>query len=365
MPSALPHQPSAHPLTRSGRQRRPFARSLMPWLTLAATLAAAPALTAAETVHWPVPWKAGQTWDYRHDTLQIEISEGAREELRVTADTTITLEDEAQALLQVWRERDTRVETVEGDRTTADLMASVLGELEDLPLKLRLRADGRIAGLANLEEAHARLRAAMQRVVETSVDAMLQDAMLQNEDEALPEEQRETMREMLSAMLTAKMDDLVSRESVEPMLTAVLDDFNGFTGRDYRPGRVERERSTLETPLSGRALPAQREYRLHLNPATPDNAILTWTDTLDLRAADPDALWVMAAEITGDESLVGSEGRPRGLSVVVEGQIDWRRNDGAILAVERLRTARYGDAYTGQLRDRYSLQTGPNATPSP
>ena len=73
----------------------------------------------------------------------------------------------------------------------------------------------------------------------------------------------------------------------------------------------------------------------------------------------------MAAEITGDESLVGSEGRPRGLSVVVEGQIDWRRSDGAILAVERLRTARYGDAYTGQLRDRYSLQTGPDATPSP
>ena len=332
----------------------------MPWFTLVAALVAAPALSAAETLHWPVPWKAGQVLEYRHDNQQVEISGGTREEVRVTGNAAMAVEEDAQGLLQVWREHDTRVETIEGDRTTADLMASVLAELEHLPIRLRLHANGRSTDLVNLDDAHSRVRAAMQRVVEASINGMLH-----SESESLPQEQQDTMRDMLSSILSAQMDGLISHESVDAMLTAVLDDFNAFTGRDYRHGRKERERGTLHTPLSGRALPAQREYRLDLNPATPELATLTWTDTLDQRAAAPDALWMMLAEIIGDDSLVGSQGRPKGLSVVVEGKIDWKRSDGTILAMERLRRTRYGDAHEQLDRDRYVLQAEPDAAPSP
>lgn len=336
-----------------------------PAFALAVALAGALAFPAAasDTLTWPSPWAPGQTWEYRTELVDTDTKPGSVDAQRTTGIATLRIaraDDtrEGERLLQVWTTHDSRVEAVQGDRTVADAMASVIDDLDKIAVELRLDRDGRADGVRNLAEIRPKVRAAMDGVLDQMVDAMIR-----TESPDLDDQERDMVRAMVQPMMAAQMDALIDETSVSAMLVADLEDFNAFTGAAHRLGEESRAADPLYMPISGQPLAATRVYRAQRDPAQPGQASIEWTTALDPDTATDDALWTLAAEIAGEPALKGSTGRPIGLEFVEEGRITWRPADGAVLRMEIERRQRYGRDHQSTSRLVYTL-TGPLADAS-
>ena len=342
MPDRTPH-----------RRRR--AHPSAPAASLFALLAAlALPAAASDTLFWPAPWTPGQTWQYRTELVETDTNAGQVDEQRITGTSTLRVERDDEGLMQVWTSGASRVEAVRGDRSIADAMAAVVDDLDKIAVELRLDRAGRADGVRNLAQIRPQVRAAMDRMLDITVDAMISA-----ESPDIEQEQRDTVRAMVRPMLAAEMDALIDDTSVHAMLSADLVDFNAFTGTGHRIGLESRAADPLYTPISGQPLAAVRVYSANTDPAQPGRARIAWTTALDTDDTADAALWTLAAEIANEPALKGSTGRPIGLEFVEEGQIEWRPADGAILRMQIERRQRYGRDNQSTSRLVYTLVQSP------
>lgn len=339
------------PLTRTARRlRTPLLAALL--------LATLPAL-AQERIRWPVTWQAGQTLTYESESLERELDDG---ETRVSRSTDVSevriVEAGADGILQHWTTRDSRIETVEGDRATTDAVAPLLDQFEGFVVQIELGPDGRYRRLRNLDETAAKIRQVMLPLGGTS----LEEISARIDPDMAPAE-----REMILAIARRNMEAMMAKfftdEMVEAMTTGGVKGITQFSGGEYEAGKRYRDAEPIESPLLGRKLPARREFTFTVDKDDPTLARVEWTHTLDT-TGDPAPLWGLVSELTtGGLETARGEGRPKDLALREEGMMLFRRDTGVVELLESTVTSRYGTAHDEHDRNRMRLRGSAHAWP--
>ncbi len=339
------------PLTRA-------ARNLRTPLLAALLLAALPAL-AQERIRWPVTWQAGQTLTYESESLERELDDGG---IRVSRSTDVSevriVEAGPGGILQHWTTRDSRIETVEGDRATTDAVAPLLDQFEGFVVQIELGPDGRYRKLRNLDETAAKIRQVMLPIGGTS----LEEISARIDPDMTPAD-REIILTIARRNMEAMMAKFFTDEMVEAMTTGGVKGITQFSGGDYEAGKRYRDAEPIESPLLGRKLPARREFTFSVDKDDPTLARVEWTHTLDT-SGDPAPLWGLVSELTsGGLETAHGEGRPKDLALREEGMMLFRRDTGVVEALESTVTSRYGKEHDEHDRNRMRLRGSAHAWP--
>lgn len=321
-------------------------------LTLLSTLllAAVPAI-AAEQVRWPLAWKAGDAWAYNTESIDREIEAGKAKTIRTTDRTEIRVDDASKdGYVQTWTARDSRIETIDGDRASSDIIAPILEQFDGYGVIAQFGADGRYLRLRNLDETTTKVRTIMRPLIGASVDTMFKDA-----DPQLSKADVDTARATAERELETMMEAFFSREKVETMTTGQIKTFSDFVGRTFEVGKRYRDAEPIESPVYGKPLPATRDYTIAVDARDPTLARLRWTHTLNLDG-DVDVLWQLASEL-GDVDIQSKrpEGRPQDLVLREEGVAVFRRDTGVVELLQADVTSHYGDAHDEHKRSRMRL----------
>jgi hypothetical protein len=329
-------------------------------LLSALLLAAAPLLTNAAQIRWPLAWKAGDAWTYETESLDRSIENGQAKAMRTTDRTEIRVDRaDANGYVQTWTTRDSRVETIEGDRSASDMLAPILDQFDGYGIVVEFDADGGYRKMRNLEETTAKIRTAMQPVTEMSANSVL------NSEEAklakVAEADRAAIAAEVKMRLAALFESFFTGDVVETMTTAHIRTFTGFVGDSFATGKRYRDSEPMRSPHSGKPLPAKREYTLTIDKRDSGLARLRWTHTLDPNG-DVDALWLLASELADDEiENIRGEGRPQDLIFREEGTVLFRRDTGVIELLQTDIVSRYGTEHDETERNRMRL-TGAGRT---
>jgi hypothetical protein len=314
-------------------------------------LAAMPALANAAEVRWPIAWKAGDLRSYQTESIERSIEEGQPRTMRITDLTEIRVDEaDAKGYVQTWTTRDSRIETVEGDRAAVDMLAPILDQFDGFGVVVEFGVDGQYRRMRNLDETSARIRTAMQPITNINVGKMLD-----SDDAKLAKTELQTLEAMMQMRLAELFERFFSREVVETMTTAHIRTFTGFIGGTFATGKRYRDTEPMRSPHSGKPLPAKREYTLTIDKRDPGLARLRWTHTLDTEG-DVDALWLLASELANEtiEDIRG-EGRPQDLMLREEGTVLFRRDTGVIELLQTDIVSRYGTEHDDVERNRMRL----------
>jgi hypothetical protein len=320
-------------------------------LLSALMLAAMPLLANAAQVRWPLVWKAGDAWVYETESLDRRIENGQPQAMRTTDRTEIRVDQaDANGYVQTWTTRDSRVETVEGDRSSSDMLAPVLDQFDGYGMVVEFGADGRYRRMRNIEETTAKIRTAMQPVTDMSIGKTLD-----SDETKLAKVEREAIDALMQMQLAELFESFFSRDVVETMTTAHIRTFTGFVGGTFATGKRYRDTEPMRSVQSGKPLPAKREYTLTVDKRDPGLARLRWTHTLDTNG-DVDALWLLASELANEKiGDIRGAGRPHDLMLREEGMILFRRDTGVIELLQTDVVSRYGDTHDQQERSRMRL----------
>lgn len=322
-----------------------------PAVLLSALLLVVPMLANAAQVRWPLTWKAGDTWTYQTESIDRSIEDGQPRAMRITDSTGIRVDEaDANGYVQTWTTRDSRVETVEGDRTDVDTLAPILDQFDGFGVVVEFGADGRYRRMRNLDETSAKIRTAMQPITDINVGKMLG-----SDETKLAKAEREAVEALVQMQLAELFESFFSREVVETMTTAHIRTYTGFVGGTFATGKRYRDAEPMRSPHSGKPLPAKREYTLTIDKRDPGLARLRWTHTLD-PDGDIDALWLLASELANENlGELRNERRPQDLMLREEGSVLFRRDTGVIELLQTDVTSRYGTAHDKQERNRMRL----------
>lgn len=318
---------------------------------LSALLLVSPVLANAAQVRWPLAWKAGDAWIYETESLDRSIQDGQPRAMRITDRTGVRVDEaDANGYVQTWTTRDSRVETVEGDRTDVDTLAPILDQFDGFGVVVEFGADGRYRRMRNLDETSAKIRTAMQPI--TNINA---DKMLGSDETKLAKAEREAVEALVRMQLAELFESFFSRDVVETMTTAQIRTFAGFVGGTFATGKRYRDAEPMRSPHSGKPLPAKREYTLTIDKRDPGLARLRWTHTLD-QDGDIDALWLLASELANEKVAdIRSGRRPQDLILREQGSVLFRRDTGVIELLQTDVVSRYGAAHDKQERNRMRL----------
>lgn len=329
------------------------ARRVRTPLLAALLLATLPTLSLAqERIRWPVTWKTGQSFVYESESLERELDDGG---IRVSRSTDVTEVRIAEAgpggTLQHWTSRDSRIETIEGDRATTDAVAPLLEEFEGFVVQVELGPDGRYRRLRNLDETAAKVRQVMLPLGGTGLEeisARMDPDMPAAEREMIIAIARRNMEEMMKKFFTDEM--------VEAMTSGGVKGITRFAGGEFEAGRRYRDAEPIESPLLGRKLPARREFTFSVDKDDPALARVEWTHTLDA-SGDPAPLWGLVSELTtGGLDTARGAGRPKDLALREDGMMLFRRDTGVVEMMETVVTSRYGKEHDEHDRNRMRLR---------
>ena len=323
---------------------------------LMCALAMAPAIAdAAETVRWPIAWKAGEVASYDSESVVRETEDGVLSARRVTDRTAIrTLEAGDDGYALVWTTQDSRAEVVEGDRSMIDMIAPMLDELDGVEMVIELDRDGHYRRVRNLDAVVSKVRAAMLPVLAANLQKMFDIA-----DPKLAKVDHEALLTLARNNLEASIDGIVTTRSVEAMSSAQAKTITTFVGKPLIVGKRYRDEDSMESPREGLPLQASREYTLSLVDDDPALARIRWTRKLDPRG-DAKMLWMLADELGGGEAPAGAcEGRPGDLVLTEAGTVVFNRDTGAVEMLETVEISRYGKAYDEH--ERYRMRRSGSA----
>lgn len=314
-------------------------------------LAALPAL-AQERIRWPVAWQTSQTLTYDSESVERELDDGATRVSRSTDVSEVRIAEAGPGgYLQHWTTRDSRIETVEGDRAMTDAVAPLLDEFEGFVVQIELGPDGRYRKLRNLGETAAKVRQVMLPLTGTSLEEI--SARM---DPDMPAAEREMILAIARRNMQSMMEKFFTDEMVEAMTTGGVKGITQFAGGEYEAGRRYRDAEPIESPLLGRKLPAQREFTFSIDKDDPALARVEWTHTLDT-TGDPAPLWGLVSELTtGGLDTTRGEGRPKDLALREEGMMLFRRDTGVVELLESVVTSRYGREHDEHDRNRMRLR---------
>lgn len=326
---------------------------------LAALLLAALPTLAQDRIRWPVTWTVGQTFTYDAESLERERDD---EGTRVSRSTDVTelrvAEAGAGGYLQHWITRDSRIETIEGDRSTTDAVAPLLDQFEGFVVQIELGPDGRYRRLRNLDETTAKVRQVMLPLTGTTIEQISAGM-----DPAMPAAEREMIIAMTRKNMQAMMEKFFTDDMVEAMTSGSAKGVTWFAGGEYEAGKRYRDAEPIESPLLGRKLPAQREFTFTVDKDDPALARVEWTHTLDT-SGDVAPLWSLVSELTsGGLDTAQGEGRPEDLALREQGMMLFRRNTGVVELLETTITSRYGQEHDEHDRNRLRLRGSARAWP--
>jgi hypothetical protein len=339
----------APPVPRTARRlRTPL---LAAPLLAALLLAALPAL-AQERIRWPVTWQTGQTLTYESESLERELDDGGTRVSRSTDVSEVRIAEAGPGgYLQHWTTRDSRIETIEGDRATTDAVAPLLDEFEGFVVQIELGPDGRYRKLRNLDETAAKVRQVMLPLTGTSIEQI--SARM---DPDMPAAEREMIIAFAKRNMQSMMEKFFTDEMVEAMTSGGVKGITQFAGGEFEAGKRYRDAEPIESPLLGRKLPAQREFTFSVDKDDPKLARVEWTHTLDT-SGDPAPLWGLVSELTtGGLDTARGEGRPKDLALREEGMMLFRRDTGVVELLESVVTSRYGKEHDEHDRNRMRLR---------
>ncbi len=315
-------------------------------LIFATSMIAPATADAAERVHWPIAWKAGDVASYDSESVVRETEDGATSVRRVTDRTGIrTLEADDKGYALVWTTQDSRVEAVEGDRSLIDMLAPMLDELDGVEVVVELDRDGHYRRVRNLDAVATKVRGAMLPVFATNLQKMFDVA-----DPKLAKGDHEALLTLARNNLQASIDGIVTTRSVEAMSSAQAKAITAFVGKPLVVGKRYRDDAPMESPREGLPLQASREYVLSLVDGDPALARIRWTRTLDPRG-DAKMLWMLVDELVGN-APAAREGRPANLVFIEEGLVVFDRDTGAVEMLETIEISRYGKAHDEHERYR-------------
>lgn len=319
-----------------------------PMCALIFALAMAPAFAyAAETVRWPIAWKAGEVASYDTESVTREIEDGATNVRRTTDRTGIrTVEADDKGYALAWTTHDSRVEAVEGDRSMIDMLAPMLDDLDDFEIVVELDRDGHYRRVRNLDAVAAKIRAAMLPVLAANLQKMFDVA-----DPKLSKVDHEALLALARDNLEASIDNIVTTGSVEAMSNAQAKAITSFVGKPLTVGKQYRDDEPMDSPREGLPLQASREYALSPVDGDPTLARIRWTRTLDPRG-DAKMLWMLVDELAGDKAPDAREERPTGLALSEEGVVVFNRDTGVVEMLETVEVSRYGKAHDEHERYR-------------
>lgn len=320
---------------------------------LAALLAALPLFAssaiAAERVRMPVPWEADTTLVYDTESIQREKNAEGTGSRRVTDRTEVRVAESGRnGHALVWTTHDSRVEAIDGDRGTTDLIAPMLEQLDELEVVIELDRDGRYRKVRNLDAVAVRVRAAMRPILEANLEKTLGKG-----SEKVSKYDRDAALAIAREQLGAMLEQIISLDGVETVSSSQTKTFTAFVGKSLQAGKSYRDAEPIESPLEGTPLPGKREYMLEIDREDPNLARIRWTHTLDT-AGDAAAQWALVAELTGDTP--SGDGAPKDLSLREEGVLLFRRDTGTIELVETVNTSRYGRNHDEHERHRMRLR---------
>ncbi len=323
--------------------RLPLAAALI----FATSMIAPATADAAQRVHWPIAWKAGDVASYDSESVVRETEDGATSVRRVTDRTSIrTLEADDKGYALVWTTQDSRIEAVEGDRSLIDMLAPMLDELDGVEVVVELDRDGQYRRVRNLDAVATKVRGAMLPVFATNLQKMFDVA-----DPKLAKGDHEALLTLTRNNLEASIDGIVTTRSVEAMSSAQAKAITTFVGKPLVVGKRYRDDAPMESPREGRPLQASREYVLSLVEGDPALARIRWTRTLDPRG-DAKMLWMLVDELVGNDAPTAREGRPADLVFIEEGLVVFDRDTGAVEMLETIEISRYGKAHDEHERYR-------------
>lgn len=314
-------------------------------LLLATVALAAAAASAAETVHWPAPWKAGETWAYDTESLTREIEDGKPRITRTTDRTEIRVDEAGkQGYTLTWTGRDSRIEAIEGDRSSADTIAPILDQFDGYGVVVELDAKGRYRRVRNLDETTTKVRTIMQPL------AGLGEGVVDNTDPKLAKPGQAAILEIARLDFKAMLESFFNHERVEAMTTGDIKTMTRFSEERFVVGKTYRDTAPLASPMRGRPLPANREYVLDLDRDDPSLARLRWTHTLDTRG-DAAALRELASELAG----AGAANLPADLALREEGMLLFRLETGVVELMQTNTDSHYADKHDEHRRSRMRL----------
>lgn len=325
-----------------------FFRACLAVLLVTLPLFGSPAV-AAERVRMPVPWKAGMTLAYDTESIQRQKNAEGTGSRRVTDRTEVRVAETGRnGHALVWTTHDSRVEAIDGDRGTTDLIAPMLEQLDEVEVVVELGRDGRYRRVRNLDAVAVRVRAAMRPILEANLEKTLGKG-----SDKVSKYDRDTALAIAREQLGAMLDRIITLDGVETVSSSQAKTFTAFVGRSLQAGKAYRDAEPIESPLEGTPLPGKREYTLEIDREDPNFARIRWTHALDT-AGDAAAQWALVAELTGDSPA--GDGAPKDLSLREEGMLLFRRDTGIIELVETVHTSRYGRSHDEHERHRMRLR---------
>lgn len=327
-----------------------FLRTFAPVLLLTA-LASLPA-SAAERVTVAAPWRAGEPLVYETESVYREGTGRERSVRRVSDRSALRTETVGRdGTLLTWTTRDSRVETIEGDRVIADMIAAMTDAYDGYATAMTLDREGRYRGLHDIDGVTAKLREVMTPAFEQNLDRLIGPI-----DPKVSKYDREDALAQMRVRVREVLDQTLAPASVETMTSTQIRPLTAFAGKTLTAGRTYRDREPLRAESDGSAVPARREYTLSIDREDPNLARIRWTHALDPEG-DAEALWALADTFgaTGDDRDT-RRGRPRDLQMREEGSLLFRRDDGVVVLLEVLTASRYGDRHDEQRRMRMRLQ---------
>jgi hypothetical protein len=311
-------------------------------------LFASPAV-AAERVRMPVPWHSGMTLAYDTESIHREKNAEGAGSRRVTDRTEVRVTESGRnGHTLVWTTHDSRVEAIDGDRGTTDLIAPMLEQLDELEVVIELDRDGRYRKVRNLDAVAVRVRAAMRPILEANLEKTLGKG-----SEKVSKYDRDAALAIAREQLGAMLDRIITLDGVETVSSNQAKTFTAFVGKSLQAGKAYRDAEPIESPLEGTPLPGKREYTLEIDREDANLARIRWTHALDT-AGDAAAQWALVAELTGDAPT--GDGAPKDLSLREEGVLLFRRDTGIIELVETVNTSRYGRSHNEHERHRMRLR---------
>lgn len=271
----------------------------------------------APKVKWVLPWKAGTALTYEMEDLESQETPGKKSSHRTTSTTHVAIaEANDDGFLQTWKFEDSKIEVLEGDEMTRQMMAQLEASaraLENVALEVKLDREGMYTGLRNLDTVTQQLRELMTPVMTLAGEAEL--AKIKDE------KARQAAREKAKPAVQAMMETLLAPAMVEGMVTRRIQDYLGFHGLELEPDQAYEVDTELPNPLGGAAFPAKLQFSMSVADDEPDDLYVSYDLVIDpekVAAAAKDVVTRIAGKDAGiaKDAIQGVEVGDEGLFVV-------------------------------------------------
>lgn len=222
-------------------------------ITALTCLVLAPAAVAAEQIHWPSPFTSGTVLTYR-ETVRDRSEGDEPEDTTTSADVTVRMAPSGNGdVVQRWEWGPTRLEVREGSTMTRQIYKA-FAQSPVPAMEVSLNADGRYAGVANLEIFGEWIRQTLGPALTTAMaDQYLADDEASDADEA---------RMLAEEFVSDTMDMFAGPEAVEAGIAWTPTTFNAWFGGTWEAGREYTATMTMPSATLLRRLPATLTYRL-------------------------------------------------------------------------------------------------------